>query len=223
MSEEKPRLSRLTAILTTLQSKRIITARYLADKYNVSIRTIYRDIRTLEQSGIPIITEEGKGYSIMEGYRIPPIMFTEEEANALIIAERLILKNKDKSLIEQYQNAIIKIKSVLRESEKEKTEFLSKRIQVRNNRRNEKTSDYLIILQSCIANFHVVEIKYLSLKNELTQRKIEPLALYTTNENWILIAYCRKREDIRDFRLDCIQKLIIFTEKFTPKKNIIFK
>ena len=62
MSEEKPRLSRLTAILTTLQSKRIITARYLADKYNVSIRTIYRDIRTLEQSGIPIITEEGKGY-----------------------------------------------------------------------------------------------------------------------------------------------------------------
>ncbi|MEL7062687.1 MAG: HTH domain-containing protein, partial [Bacteroidota bacterium] len=81
--EEKPRLSRLTAILTQLQSKRLVTAKALAERHNVSIRTIYRDIRTLEQSGIPIVTEEGKGYSIMEGYHLPPVVFTEDEANAL--------------------------------------------------------------------------------------------------------------------------------------------
>lgn len=88
MAEDKPRLIRLTAILTQLQSKRIVTAKDIAEKHNISIRTVYRDIRTLEQSGIPIITEEGKGYTLMEGYRLPPVLFTEEEANALITAEK---------------------------------------------------------------------------------------------------------------------------------------
>ena len=117
--EEKPRLSRLTAIITQLQSKNIITASYLAEKYNVSIRTIYRDKRTLEKSGIPIITEEGKGYTLMQGYQLPPIMFTENEANALITAQQLILKNKDKSFVDNYSDAIVKIKSVLKYSQKE--------------------------------------------------------------------------------------------------------
>jgi predicted DNA-binding transcriptional regulator YafY len=96
------RLSRITAILTQLQTKRMITAPTLAEKYSVSVRTIYRDIRSLEQSGVPIVTEEGKGYSLMEGYRLPPVHFTESEANALITAEQLVLKNNDASLIEHY-------------------------------------------------------------------------------------------------------------------------
>ena len=81
MEEEKPRISRLTAIITQLQSKRIVTANTLAERHNVSVRTIYRDIRTLERSGIPRLTDEGKGYSIMEGYHLPPVLFSEEEAN----------------------------------------------------------------------------------------------------------------------------------------------
>jgi len=106
MPEDKPRLARLTAIMTQLQSKRIVTARDIADKHGVSIRTVYRDIRTLEKSGIPIVTEEGKGYSIMEGYKLPPVMFTEQEANALITAEQLISRNKDQSLTDHYRSAI---------------------------------------------------------------------------------------------------------------------
>jgi len=86
------RISRLIAILTELQTKRLLAASELASKFSVSIRIIYRDIRTLEQAGIPIITEEGKGYVIMEYYRLPPIMFTESQANALILAEQLVLK-----------------------------------------------------------------------------------------------------------------------------------
>lgn len=138
MEKEKPRLAKLTAILTQLQSKRIVTARNIAEKHNVSIRTVYRDIRTLEKSGIPIVTEEGKGYTIMEGYKLPPVMFTEEEANALIMSEHLILKNKDKSLSDQYQNTITKIKSILRLSQKEKNELLDQRIQVRNNKKTRR-------------------------------------------------------------------------------------
>ena len=108
------RLSRLTAILTQLQTKRLLTSTNLADKFNVSVRTIYRDIRALEQAGVPIITEDGKGYTLMEGYKIPPVMFSESQANALILAEQLVLKNKDTSFIKDYTEAIDKIKAVFK-------------------------------------------------------------------------------------------------------------
>jgi len=215
---EKPRLSRLTAILTLLQSKRILTAGEIAEKYNVSKRTVYRDIRTLENSGIPIITIEGKGYSIMQGFNLPPIMFTELEANALITAEKLIQKNKDKSLTEQYENAVSKIKSVLRHSQKKKIELLSERIVFRNNLKNEKTSNYLMTIQSAISNFNLIEIQYNSLQGEFTKRTIEPFALYSTQDNWLLIAICRLRNDFRVFRLDHIQKLIVKNQHFEPQK-----
>lgn len=218
MAEDKPRLARLTAILTQLQSKRIVTATDIAEKHNVSVRTVYRDIRTLEKSGIPIVTEEGKGYSIVEGYKIPPIMFTEEEANALITAEQLIVKNKDRSLTEQYVSAVTKIKSVLKYSQKEKAELLTKRIQVRDNRENEKTSNYLIQLQSSISNYQIIRIDYLSLENKESQREIEPFALYTTQDNWVLIAFCRMKKDFRAFRLDRIQELKLLDTHFEPHK-----
>lgn len=131
MSKEKPRLSRLTALLTQLQSGRIVTATEMAEKHKVSVRTIYRDIRTLEMSGVPIITEEGKGYSLLEGYKLPPVMFTKNEANALITAEQIVNQNKDQSLIDNYNSAILKIKSVLKYTQKDKAELLTERIQVR--------------------------------------------------------------------------------------------
>src|SRR6478609_7503100 len=124
------RLSRLTAILTQLQTKRLLNATTLAEKFSVSIRTIYRDIKALEQAGVPILTEDGKGYSLMEGYKIPPVMFSESEANALITVEQLVLKNRDSSLIKEYTEAVNKIKAVLLHSTKEKAELLSNRIAV---------------------------------------------------------------------------------------------
>ncbi|MEO0472745.1 MAG: YafY family protein [Bacteroidota bacterium] len=216
MAKDKPRLARLTAILTDLQAKRLITSTELSDKYGVSVRTIYRDIRTLEQSGIPITVEEGKGYSLMQGYKLPPVMFTEEEANALITAEHMIRQNRDQSFTEQYSRAITKIKSVLRHNQQEKTELLSQRIQIRDNWDNEKTSNYLMQLQAAITNYQVMKLDYLSLQQEHSQREIEPFALYSTKENWILIAFCRKRDDFRAFRLDCMQKLFPTGTAFTP-------
>jgi len=214
--KEKPRLSRLTAIITQLQSKRLITARYLAEKHNVSIRTIYRDISTLEKSGIPIVTEEGKGYSLMEGYQLPPILFTEDEANALITAEKLVLKNKDQSFSENYSNAIIKIKSVLKHSQKGKADLLSERIYFKENNKNEKSSYYLMKIQSAITNFQLLEIKYLSLEDKLTKRSIEPFAVYSNKENWLLIAFCNLRNDFRAFRIDLIQQLTPQNKNFEP-------
>lgn len=221
--KEKPRLARLTSIVTQLQSKKLLTAKFLADKYEVSIRTIYRDIRTLEKSGIPVLTEEGKGYSLMDGYQLPPIMFTESEANALITAEQLIRQNKDASLVENYGNAIAKIKSVLRSSQKEKTDLLTQRIQFRVNADNDKTSNYLMVIQTAITDFKLLKIVYQSLQNNRTDRIVEPFAIYSTQENWLLIAFCRLRNDFRAFRIDTIQKLTVQNEVFEPHNMTLEK
>ena len=205
--EEKPRLSRLTAILTQLQSSRIVTAKTLAEKHNVSIRTIYRDIRTLEKSGVPVVTEEGKGYSMMEGYQLPPVMFTEDEANALITAEQLVVKNKDASFVQYYADAILKIKALLKGPQKDKASLLKDRIYFTDNYHHQRTSNDLMRIQSASTNFQVLNIDYLSLDNKLTNRDIEPFALYSTQEKWLLIAYCRLRKAFRVFRIDLIQKI----------------
>ncbi|MBI0397455.1 helix-turn-helix transcriptional regulator [Cyclobacterium marinum] len=216
MAAEKPRLARLTAMLTQLQAGKIVTAKEIADRHRVSIRTIYRDIRTLEESGIPIVTIEGKGFSIMEGYKIPPVLFTQEEANALITAEQLVKNNKDHSLTTQFESAITKIKAVLKYNQRDKTAFLSSRLQVRDNFEKNKTSNYLIQLQSTITNYQLIRINYFSLEKTRSNREIEPFALYTTQENWILIAFCRLRNDFRAFRLDCILQMEVLSTNFKP-------
>lgn len=218
-NSDTKRLSRLTAILTQLQTKRLLTALELAVKFSVSKRTIYRDIKALEQAGVPVLTEEGKGYLLMDGYRIPPVAFTESEANALITAEQLILKNKDASFAKEYSEAINKIKSVLRNNTKEKANLLSNRIMFRQNKDNDRTSNFLSTLQIALTNFTLTKIKYHSTDtNQTTERTIEPFAIYSTQENWLLIAFCRLRRDFRAFRLDRIQSLTTLNEQFEPHK-----
>ncbi len=216
VNQDTSRLSRLTAILILLQSRQIITAKFIADKFGISTRTVYRDIKALEEAGVPILKEEGKGYSLMLGYAIPPVMFSESEANALITAEKIVIANKDKSFVKNYIEAITKIKAVLKHNTKSKVELLSERIQIRNNSEGKATSDYLSLLQLAITNTQLVHISYTSEVHAITQRIIEPLALYSTQENWILIAHCRLRKEKRAFRLDRIQELDVLSENFEP-------
>lgn len=219
MDNDTTRLSRLTAILIQLQTKQLITATTLADKFKVSVRTIYRDIRALEQSGVPILTEEGKGYSLMEGYRIPPVTFTETEANALITAEQFVLKNKDASFVKEYTAAIDKIKSVLRYTTKEHANLLSSRIAISQNNTHDRTSNYLANLQLALTNFNIAKIEYQKPDDgESSVRMVEPFALLSTQENWLLVAWCQLRKGFRLFRLDRIRKLEVRNEKFEPHK-----
>jgi len=193
-----------------------LTATELADKFSVSVRTIYRDIRTLEQAGVPILTETGKGYSLMEGFKVPPIMFTESEANALILAEQLVLNNKDASFIKDFTEAIGKIKAVLRYNEKHKVNLLAERTRYSQNVNRERTSNNLSTLQFALTNFLQVQIEYLNEEGKTSSRIIEPFALLSTQENWLLVAWCQLRSDFRYFRLDRIQHLKLLSEKFTP-------
>ncbi len=213
---EIPRLSRLAAILILFQTKKILTAQAIADKFEISTRTAYRDIKALEMAGVPIYVEEGKGYRLLEGYMLPPVMFTEAEANALVTAEQLIAQNKDSSLIKDHRAAIDKIKSVLQYRNKEKINLLEQRVFFVQNYQRQITSDYLATVQLAITNFTLLEIQYKALYNQaLTQRVIEAKALYHTQGNWILIAWCRLKNDFREFRLDQIQKISALTEQFS--------
>ncbi len=216
---DNSRLERLTAILTQLQTKRLITSTMLADKFNVSVRTIYRDIRALSKSGVPIITEEGKGYSIMEGYRLPPIMFTEKEANALITAEQILSLNKDKSFVQDLKEAINKIKAVLRHESKEKAELLSSRMFVWEKNDEINDSNHLSLIQMALTNFNPLKLIYSTDNANVTHREIEPFALVTSSKmGWYLIAWCRLRNDFRTFRLDRMQRMDILQEQFPPHK-----
>jgi predicted DNA-binding transcriptional regulator YafY len=212
------RISRLTAILTQLQSKRILTSTTLAEKFDVSVRTIYRDVKVLERAGVPIYMKDGKGYSLMEGYRIPPVMFTEDEANALITIEQVAMKSSDSSLITAYSGAINKIKAVLSYTTKDKVELLENRIAVSPAIPNSITSNSLTVIQNALTSFKVLDITYKSVsKNEITKRSIEPFALYyTLQENWSLIAYCRLRQDYRMFNLDKIITVTQIDTSFKP-------
>jgi predicted DNA-binding transcriptional regulator YafY len=214
-NSDTKRISRLTAIITRLQTKRLLTASELASKFSVSVRTIYRDIRALEQAGIPVYVEEGKGYRIMEHYRLAPVMFTESEANALIAVEQLVLNNKDSSLIKNYSEAIDKIKSVLIVDVKDKANLLSERTQFNQIKNIERTSSNLSALQFALTNLFLTRIEYTNETNQTSSRTIEPFALLSTQSNWLLVAWCRLRKEFRYFRLDRIRKLEVLSERFT--------
>jgi predicted DNA-binding transcriptional regulator YafY len=215
---ETKRLSRLTAILTQLQVKRLVTATTLAEKFSVSVRTIYRDIRALEQSGVPIITEEGKGYSIMDGYKISPVMFTENEANALISAGIIIEASNDESLIKEFSSAIQKIKAVIPNRLQERTEALEAKFAVaKTYTQTSKKSKYLLSIQKALIEHWIIKIEYTNLENINSVRELEPFAIYSNeNDEWILIAHCRLRNEFRSFLLNRIQNLIILNIKFEP-------
>jgi predicted DNA-binding transcriptional regulator YafY len=212
-------LSRLISILTLLKSKRLLTATELAAKYEVSIRTIYRDIRKLEEAGIPVYTIEGRGYSLMDNYTVAPVQFTEKQANALITAQHIVSQSKDASFVNEFNEALTKIKSVFRSSVQEKSELLSDKIHVWNWEYEEFSSDALSEIQLAITNFNFVEINYQKADDpNISFRKIEPCAMYSTNHKWILIAFCHLRNDMRAFRIDRIKHYKILTETFEDRK-----
>ena len=212
-------LSRLISILTLLKSKRLLTANELSKKYDVSIRTIYRDIRKLEEAGVPITTIEGRGYSLMDHYSVPPVQFTEKQANALITAQHIVNQSKDVSFVTDFNEALIKIKSVFKSSIQEKSELLNDKIHVFNWEYEEFSSDALSEIQLAITNFNFVEINYKKPDApNITFRKIEPYAFYSTNNKWILIAWCYLRNDYRAFRIDRIQHFKILHDTFKDRK-----
>ncbi len=205
------RLDRVTAILIQLQSKRVVKAQDIAERFNISLRTVYRDIRTLEEAGIPLVGETGIGYSIMDGYRLPPVMFTLDEATAFLTAEKLVEKLTDTSTDESYKSAMYKIKSVLRSTEKDYLETMDNHIEVLDNPYVPKdpnaTNSLQPILKS-ISKKNVLSIHYFANHSqENTSRNIEPVGIFYSGSHWHVLAFCQLRNDYRDFRIDRIKQI----------------
>ncbi|GAB3165122.1 helix-turn-helix transcriptional regulator [Telluribacter humicola] len=212
------RLDRITAIMIQLQSKRIVKAQDIADRFGISLRTVYRDIRTLEMAGVPLISEAGIGYSIIDGYRLPPVHFTSEEAMSFVTAEKLVDKLTDTATRTSYQSALYKIKAVLRTSEKEMLDSVSQHIKVVENpylpKDRHKNLHIELVLNS-ILHKNVLRIRYFSTAHlDTTERDIEPVGTYANGSYWYLIAYCRLRQAYRNFRLDRVESIQRLTERF---------
>jgi predicted DNA-binding transcriptional regulator YafY len=216
------RIDRLHAILTHLQSKKRVTAQEIADRFNISLRTVYRDVKALDESGVPVIGEAGSGYTVMEGYRLPPVMFTQEEAVALMLGSKLAAQFTDRSVQKQFESALFKIKAVLRSTDKEHVENLNEHIAIFTPRRqdDEDSSQYLAVLQKTIVEEKLVQIRYqANYSDEITERTIEPIGLCYYSSAWHLIAWCRLRNGYRDFRINRMKALHVKEEKFCREKH----
>lgn len=176
------RIDRISAILIQLQSRKIVKAQDIAARFNISLRTVYRDVKTLEEAGIPLIGEAGVGYSLMEGYRLPPVMFTLEEATAFITAEKLVEKLTDSANSGHYQSAMYKVKAVLRSAEKDFITHIDDRIEVLKAKRPPHLKEEVRPLQTilkAIADKKILSLNYFAYyKQEYTERFVEPVGIF---------------------------------------------
>ncbi len=214
------RIDRLTAILIHLQTKRVVKAEEIADRFELSLRTVYRDMKALMEAGVPIGSEAGKGYFIVEGYHLPPVMFTQDEASAMMMAGKLVDRMTDQSVRIAFNGALLKIKSVLNEAEKDHLESLQNHIEVLRpaTSLSAEQGGFLTDLQRSIASKLVITLAYFSNnQNELTLRDVEPIGLFYYSSAWHLIAWCRLRNGFRDFRCDRIKELKNTSEVFDAR------
>lgn len=202
------RIDRLLGILILLQTRKYVTAGYVAERFDISIRTVYRDIKALTEQGIPVSFEQHKGYFVVQGFFLPPVSFTTEEANALLLMEHLISGFADKSILNHYSKALNKVRSVLRNSQKEKLEILDKNMKLQLPASIKNDYEYLSVLQNVISSRQIIEIDYVNIHNELSTRRIEPIGLVFYAFSWHLIAWCHLREEYRDFKVSRIRKLM---------------
>jgi predicted DNA-binding transcriptional regulator YafY len=216
------RIDRLAAILIHLQSKKVVKAKEIAGRFGVSLRTVYRDIRALEEAGVPLGAEAGIGYFLAEGYHLPPVLFTQEEAGVLLMAGKLFEKFSDPAMRSHHESALYKIRSILDPADKEYVENLHAHITVFGHSGEEAGGSEAAVdkIPIAISRNRVVTLHYHSFQSqETTVRDVEPLGLCFYSAHWHLIAYCRLRKDYRDFRVDRIEKITILDETFDRENH----
>ncbi|AYL96351.1 helix-turn-helix transcriptional regulator [Mucilaginibacter celer] len=220
------RIDRISAILIQLQSRRVVKAGDIADRFNISLRTVYRDIKTLEEAGIPLIGEAGVGYSIMDGYRLPPVMFTREEATAFLTAEKFVEKLTDTTTMAQYQSAMYKVRAILKSHEKDALENLDGSIEVlkSHSQKRADNANHIQTILDAIIYKKVICIDYFAFHSQQdTKRDVEPIGVFYLDSFWHLIGYCRLPNDYRDFRLDRIRKLTVTDKSYVGSNHPTLK
>jgi predicted DNA-binding transcriptional regulator YafY len=212
------RMDRLLGIVTTLQSKKFVPAEKIASKFNISIRTVYRDIKAMQELGIPISFETGKGYFVVEGYFLPPVSFTKEEARAILLMQFVVERFTDRSIVKHYTSAFDKIKTVMQAEELDKLEGLQQNTMLQTYHAADLPYEFLSIIQNGIANKTQLQLAYCNKEEIKSKRLIEPIGLIFYAFNWHVIAWCYERKEYRDFRVSRIVN-VRDTEKAFAKKS----
>lgn len=220
------RIDRLLGIVTVLQSKKYMSAEQISDHFGISVRTVFRDLRAMGEIGVPIGFEAGKGYYITDGYFLPPVTLTMEEANTLALLEPLVERFADKSARQNFASALSKIKMVLGRTQRKAFEHMQSQtthfIPEMYAHMLADTS-YLTSIQNAIVQKTILRIEYENTNGERSTRDVEPIGLTFYSLNWHLIAWCHLRRDYRDFRTSRIQKLTATLMPFRKNDHIGLK
>jgi predicted DNA-binding transcriptional regulator YafY len=219
------RIDRLTGMILLLQGQRVITAETIADHFEISVRTVYRDLAALGEAGVPIVAEAGVGYSLMRGYHMPPIMFTEDEAAALFLSGEVAEQVADDSLRQALRAAMLKIKSVLPQEKRDYMQRLGNAVSVRLRRGSSGAKhETLLPIQDAVVKRRCLAISYdTANRGAITERIVEPLGVVFYAREWHLIAWCRLRGDVRDFRLDRIRAWQVLDEMYQGHEDFSVK
>jgi len=206
------RADRLFQLVQLIRGRRLSTAEFLAARLEVSARTVYRDVADLQAQGVPIEGEAGVGYRIRAGFDLPPLMFSKDEAQALVAAVRIAQPRLDAALAGHAESALSKILAVLPGAARAAAESLP--VYAPPVGPDEATRSRLETLRVAAESRQKVKLLYLDLKERMTERVVRPLGCFYWGEVWTLAAWCEAREDFRNFRIDRIQALEALAERF---------
>ena len=203
-----------------LQGHRVVRAEELAAHFEISVRTVYRDIAALGESGVPICGEAGVGYSLMKGYHLPPVMLTAEEAMALFIGGEMVNQFADASMGVPMKSALAKIRSVLPRDSQDDLDRLSQATAIFRESQLPSGLDQrrLLPIQQAIVARRLLRLTYRARAVE-TVREVEPLGITYHNAAWYLVAWCRLRQDFRYFKIERMCALEVLNERFAPRPD----
>ncbi|MCB9761148.1 MAG: YafY family transcriptional regulator [Alphaproteobacteria bacterium] len=210
------RADRLFRIVQLLRTRGLVTAEDMAEELGVSKRTIYRDIRDLMESDVPIRGEAGVGYQLRRGFELPPLTFTSEQIEALVLGARLVEARADAQLAEAARAAMAKIEAVLPAPLRRvllDTQLFAPHFG------SPQDSDQVALLRRAISERRKVRFAYENQRGEPSARQVRPLGLYFWGQVRTLAAWCELRDDYRNFRTDRVTDLVVLDEPFDPDEG----
>ena len=214
------RADRLFQVIQLLRRRHVLTAAAIAEELEVSERTVYRDIADLVRSGVPIAGEAGVGYTLRRGFDLPPLMFTEEEIEALVLGTRVVSSWADEGLAKAAESALARIEAAL--PDRLKARLIGSRLFAPAFHVPQGVAAALPDLRRAIDEHRLTRLDYSDGKGERTERTVRPLGLFFWGNKWSLTAWCELRDDFRAFRLDRINGMEALDARFDsePGKTI---
>ncbi len=211
------RADRLFQIVQMIRRRRITTAAWLAEKLEVSERTIYRDIRDLQSTGVPIDGEAGVGYALPRSFDLPPLMFTEEEIEALVLGARIVSAFADSDLAHAAVSALDRIESVLPDRLRDRIDETP--LFSINFGHSPEVSEKLAALRRATREKRKIRFSYVRADGQGSERTVKPLSLSFMAPFWLLSGWCELRDDFRSFRLDRMKDVSLTDERFVDENG----